>query len=305
VITEPLVYLNDRFVPAAQAQLPIWDAGLVQGATVTEMTRTFGHRLYRLDDHLDRLFHALRVMHLDIGLSAAQLAELAHELVTHNARLVESSAELGLVQFVTAGEYAVYALGRSPRTGPTLCMHTFTLPFHRWRDRLRHGTHLRTPSIRQVPPECWDPAMKCRSRVHYYLAEQEVQRSDPTASALLLDLAGRVTETNTGNFLMVERGVLVSPPTTYTRPGVSRATVIELAGELGIPFVERDIPLGAALAADEAFLASTTYCLMPVTKLNDTTLGDGRPGPVFRRLLAAWSARVGVNIERQILAASP
>jgi branched-subunit amino acid aminotransferase/4-amino-4-deoxychorismate lyase len=303
-MTQPQVYLNGRFVPAAQAQLTLWDAGLVQGATVTEMTRTFGHQLYCLDDHLDRLFHALSVLHLDIGLSAAELAELSRELVAHNARLVDPSAELGLVQFVTAGEYAVYALGRPPRTGPTVCMHTFVLPFHHWADRLRHGAHLRTPSIRQVPPQCWDPAMKCRSRMHYYLAEQEVQRSDRAASALLLDLAGRVTETNTGNFLMAERGVLVSPPATYTRPGVSRATVIELAGELGIPFVERDITLAAALAADEAFLSSTTYCLMPVTKINDTTLGDGRPGPVYRRLLAAWSARVGVDIERQILTAS-
>jgi branched-chain amino acid aminotransferase len=128
-----------------------------------------------------------------------------------------------------------------------------------------------------------------------------VRRAVQEASALLLDLAGHVTETNSGNFLMVERGVLVSPPTDYTLPGISRATVIELAAELGIPFAARDVPLSAALAADEAFLSSSSYCLMPVTKINDTVLGDGRPGPVFRQLLAAWSRRVGVDIERQIV----
>lgn len=303
-MSEPLAYLNGRFLPAAQAQLAYWDAGLVLGATVTEMTRTFRHQPYQLDEHIHRLFRALSVLGVDIGLSASALADLSRELLAHNARLVDDVTELGLVQFVTAGEYAAYAAGRPPRTGPTVCLHTFPLPFHRWADRLRRGTHLVTPSIRQVPPQCWDPAMKCRSRMHYYLAEQEVHRRDPEASALLLDLAGHVTETSTGNFLMVERGVLVSPPTTYTRPGVSRATLLDLAGELDMPFAERDIPLPEALAADEAFLSSTTYCLMPVTRINDTQIGDGQPGPGFRRFLEAWSQRVGVDIEGQILAAS-
>lgn len=143
--------------------------------------------------------------------------------------------------------------------------------------------------------------MKCRSRMHYYLAEKEVQRADPEASALLLDLTGNVTETSTGNFLMVEHGVLVSPTLDNILPGISRATVMELANELGIPIVERDISVSAAQAAEEAFLSSTSYCLMPVVKINDATIGDGRPGPVYRRLLAAWSQRVGVDIERQIV----
>ena len=143
--------------------------------------------------------------------------------------------------------------------------------------------------------------MKCRSRMHYYLAEREVHERDAEAWALLLDLAGNVTETNSGNFLMVERGVLVSPPTEYTRAGVSRALVLELAEVLGIPFLARDIPLAEAMQADEAFLSSTSYCLMPVTKINDVLLGDGRPGPIYRALLTAWSQRVGVDIERQIV----
>src|SRR5262249_26381091 len=134
----------------------------------------------------------------------------------------------------------------------------------------------------------------------YYLAEKEVHRTDPGASALLLDLAGHVTETSTGNFFMIEGGVLVSPTLDNTLPGISRATVIELAGELGIRFTERDISVSAAQSADEAFLSSTSYCLMPVTKINDVMIGDGWPGPMYRRLLTAWSQRVGLNIERQI-----
>ncbi len=146
--------------------------------------------------------------------------------------------------------------------------------------------------------------MKCRSRMHYYLAEKEVHRTDPDASALLLNLAGNVTETNTGNFLMVEGDTLISPTLANTLPGISRATVIELAGELGIPFTERDITVVDAQSAREAFLSSTSYCLMPVTKINDAVIGDGRPGAVYRRLKTAWSRRVGLDIERQIVVSS-
>jgi branched-chain amino acid aminotransferase len=300
-MNDPLVYLNGRFVSAAQAQLAIWDAGVVQGATVTEMTRTFRKQLFRLPDHLERLYRGLNLLQLEIGVSREELANLSLELLEHNARLLDGPAELGLIHFVTAGENAMYAIGRPPRTEPTVCIHTFELPFAQWAKRMKQGVHLRTPSIRQVPPACWDPNMKCRSRMHYYLAEKEVQRVDPEASALLLDLSGRVTETNSGNFLMLEGDVLVSPPTAYTLPGISRATIRELAQGLGIPFCERDIFVPEALATEEAFLSSSSYCLLPVTRINGEIIGEGKPGPVHRRLLVAWSQRVGVDIERQIL----
>src|SRR5262249_6571462 len=109
-----------------------------------------------------------------------------------------------------------------------------------------------------------------------------------------------VTETSGANFLIVEGGTIVSPTTVNTLPGISRAMVIELAGKLGIPFVERDLQVFNVINADEAFTASTPYCLMPVTKINGVAIADGRPGPMVRRLLAAWSEEVGLDIERQI-----
>jgi branched-subunit amino acid aminotransferase/4-amino-4-deoxychorismate lyase len=302
-VTEPLVYLNGRLVPASEAHLAVYDAGVVQGATVAEQTRTFRHRPYRLGDHLDRLFRGLRSTRLDIGLSKEELARLSEEVLAHNARLIDKDDDLGLIQFVTAGEYATYAgmSGRPPRTVPTVCVHTYPLPFGLWAGKMRTGAHLITPSVRNVPPQCWDPQLKCRSRMHYYLAEREVRAVDPEAYALLLDLEGHVTETNAANFLMVERGTIVSPLSAKVLPGISRATVIELAAALGIPFVERDVPVSSAQKADEAFLSSTPYCLLPVTRLNGVAVGDGRPGPVSRRLLEAWGRVVGMDIERQIV----
>lgn len=299
---ETLVFLNGNMVPASQAHLAIFDAGVVLGATVTEMTRTFRQQPYRLDDHLDRLYRSLKYTRMDIGTSKSELASISRELVAHNARLADPEDELGLIHFVTAGEFPVYAgsAGRSARTTPTVCAHTFPMPFELWAPKLKTGAHLVTPSIRHVPPQCFDPKMKYRSRMHYYLADKEAQLVDPDASALLLDLQGNVTETGGSNFLIVERGVIVSPTLVNTLPGISRAMVIELAAKLSIPFVEKDIQVHSVMNADEAFTSTTPYCLLPVTKINGVAIGDGQPGPMFRRLLAAWSAEVGVDIERQI-----
>jgi branched-subunit amino acid aminotransferase/4-amino-4-deoxychorismate lyase len=301
-VAEALVYLNGRLIPASEAHLTIFDAGIVQGATVTEMTRTFRHRLWRPDQHLDRLFRSLRYTRMDVGLSKQELAAISQELVVHNARLVTDADELCLIQFVTAGELAAYAgsAGRPARTTPTVCVHTFPLPFERWAKGMQTGAHLVTPSIRQVPPQCYDPKVKYRSRLHYYLADLEARKVDPEAQALLLDLAGNVTETNAANLLIVERGTVVSPTTVNTLPGISRAMVIELCGKLGIPPVERDLQVYSVMNADEAFLTSTPYCLMPATKINGAPIGDGKPGPVARRLLAAWSEAVGLDIAAQI-----
>jgi branched-subunit amino acid aminotransferase/4-amino-4-deoxychorismate lyase len=238
-LSEPLVYLNGQLVPASQAHLAIFDAGIVLGATVTEMTRTFRHCPWRLHDHLDRLFRSLRYTRMDIGMSKDQLAKISEELLANNARLIDHEDELGLIHFVTAGEYPTYAgmAGRAVRTTPTVCVHTFPLPFELWARKMQGGAHVVTPSIRHVPPQCYDPKMKYRS----------------------------------------------------------------LAGQLGVPFVERDIQVFTVMNADEAFLASTPYCLLPVTKINGVPIGDGKPGPVFRRLLDAWGREVGLDIERQIV----
>lgn len=302
-MTEPLVYLRGEFVPASQASLKIYDLGVVLGATVTEMTRTFRHRPFRLEAHVARLLRSLKYVRMEIGLSPEQLLAVSHELLTANLQGLGLDEELGLIHFVTAGESPVYAGSTgSVGGGPTVCIHTFPLPFGLWAAGMEAGVHVVTPSTRHVPPQCFDPKMKYRSRMHYFLADQEARLVDPQAIALLLDLDGNVTETSGANFLLVERGTIVSPTLRNILPGISRATVIELAAELGLPFVERDIQVHSVMNADEAFLSSTPYCLLPVTKINGVPIGDGRPGAVFRRLMAAWSDRVGLDIAAQFAA---
>ncbi|MFO0916964.1 MAG: aminotransferase class IV [Planctomycetaceae bacterium] len=301
-MTEPLVFLNGKMLPASQAKLNIFDLGIVLGATVTEMTRTFRKQPYRVEDHVDRLFRSLRYTRMEIGLTRDQVLSATRELIAHNTSLIPDDEEIGVVHFVTPGEQPMYAgaAAGTARTTPTVCIHSFPLPFEFWASKLDTGVHVVTPSIRHVPPQCYDPKMKYRSRMHYYLADKEAQVGDPAAIALLLDLDGNVTETSGANFLMVEQGKIISPTLRNTLPGISRATVIDLAAKLGIPFIERDIQVFNVVNADEAFLSSTPYCLLPVTKINGVTIADGKPGPILKKLQSAWSDLVGLDIPKQI-----
>jgi branched-subunit amino acid aminotransferase/4-amino-4-deoxychorismate lyase len=302
-MAEMLAYLNGRLVPASQARLAVSDLGFVMGATISEQTRTFGKRLYRLSDHIDRLFNSLAIAGIEIELPKEKLASVSEELVAHNAQSLSPWDDLGLIHFVTAGENAVYGGGQA-RSEPTVCAHTYPLPFHLWADKLRNGVRLITPSIRQLPPECYSPQLKCRSRMHYYLAEKEVHAQDPDAIALLLDSQGRVTETSTANFLMVEAGSIVTPPIAYTFSGISRSTLRRLGDSLNLASRERNITLSEISRASEALLSSTGFCLLPATRINGAQVGDGRPGPVFQKLLQAWSQEAGLDIEAQITKAA-
>ena len=300
---EPIVYLSGRMVPASQASMKIYDGGIVLGATTTECTRTFKHKLYRIEDHVARLFRSLKYMRLDIGMSQEDMLRISEEVCERNARLIKPEEELGLIHFVTPGEFKVYAgsaAGGPPPT-PTVCVHSFPMPFYLWADFLRAGAHCWTPSIRHVPPQCIDPKMRYRSRMHYFLADGETHAADPKAVTLLLDLDGNITETGGANFLIAKDGAVLSPTTRNILPGVSRQVVIEMCADLGIPFIERDLQVHDAVNADEAFLSTTPYCLAPVTKLNGIPIGKGVPGPMFKRLIDRWSLLAGLDIVAQIM----
>jgi branched-subunit amino acid aminotransferase/4-amino-4-deoxychorismate lyase len=135
--------------------------------------------------------------------------------------------------------------------------------------------------------------------MHWWIAEQQAKDVDPEASALLVDAAGHVTETAAANLAVVKDGTVLTPPRATVLNGISLRVVEELCGELGIPFAERPLSLVDCQSADEAMLTCTSYCVAGVRRIDGVELPW--PGPVWRRLLAAWSAKVGVDIETQIL----
>jgi branched-subunit amino acid aminotransferase/4-amino-4-deoxychorismate lyase len=301
-MTEPVVFLNGEFVPASRAHLNIYDLGIVLGATLTEMTRTFAHQPFRLEEHVARLYRSCKYASIVLPLSQGEMLERTHELIASNAALLDEGEDLGIVHFVTPGEnrlYAGSAMG-SARLTPTVCIHSFSLPLAAWRHLQTDGAHVVTPATRHIPPQCIDPKTKNRSRLHWHLADQQTRAVDPKAISLLLDLDGNITECAGSNFVIVNGSTVYSPTSRNILGGVSLKTVRELTEKLGLDWVEKDLQIYDVINADEAWLTTTPYCIAPATRINGVPIGDGKPGPLFQKVLHAWSESVGVDIAAQI-----
>jgi len=300
-MTEPLAYLNGAFIPFSEAKLAVTDLGIVYGASITEMVRTFSHRLFMLDEHVERLFSALEYVCIDPVPEKSVLKQICETLVAQNAPLLPAAHDMGLTMFITAGHNLPY-LGLAEietcRT-PTVCVHTFPLAFELWDQKYTTGQHLRRAAGLQLNANIFDPRIKSRSRIHLYRADKLVRQQDPQASALLFDQAGFVAETTIGNFYIVKDDVIKSPRPEHILGGISQMMVVRLAKQLGLRYEETDISVNEILDADEALTSSTAYCLMPVTRFDEHPVAGGDPGPVCRQLLSAWSQTVGVDIVQQ------
>jgi len=296
---EPVAYLNGQFLPQSQLTVSPFDVGFVQGVTVAEQLRTFGGRLFELEKHLARLQRSLEIIGVDPGLTMAEIGVNANELVRLNHRQLDPADDLGLTIFITPGPYSSFAMSAG-RIGPTIGMHTQPLAFHLWNKKYEQGESLVPTEYRQVPNDCWPVELKCRSRMHYYLADMRAQKIEPGARALMLDHEGFVTEASTANLLIYKKDAgIVSPPKEKILPGVSMSVLEQLARELGLEVSQRDLRIEDVAAADEVLLCSTSPCVWPVTRLAGRAIGDGKRGPIASQLLKAWSERVGFDIEAQ------
>lgn len=295
----PLAYLNGLFIPAEQLAISVIDAGFVLGAAVTEQLRTFRGQIFRLQSHLARLWRSLEIIGVEPGLSQQEMADLARQLTAHNHRLLQPGDDLGLGIFITPGPYLSYS-GRREEVRPTVCLHTYPLAFWLWAKKYRQGQALWVSSVQQVDSACWPTALKCRSRMHYYLADREAAQNDPDARAVLLDREGFVRETSTANIVVYRASEgLMSPPYEQILPGVSLETLFALADRLGIPKTFRPLRPEDLALADELMITSTPFCVLPVTRLQGRPVGGGAPGPIFQKLLQAWNEEVGVDIVGQ------
>ncbi|MCA9204592.1 MAG: aminotransferase class IV [Planctomycetales bacterium] len=291
-MAQPVAYLNGQWISAAEAAVSVNDLGFLLGATVAERLRTFGGKLFRLEQHLQRLERSLAIVGISLHQSMDDLGEVATELARRNHALLAAGDDLNLSLFVTPGIAGA--------NSPTVGMHTAPLPFGTWADEYDQGVPLVVSSVRHLPPDCLPPELKCRSRMHYHLADQEARRKDPSARALLLDIHGVVTEASTANLLLWRRGEgFIAPRRGAVLPGVSLAFVRELADRLGEPWAEADLAPSDVASADEAVLTSTPFALLPVSHVDGAPIGKGAPGATYRRLLDAWGDAVGVKIDEQ------
>ena len=300
-MSEPRAYLNGTYLPLSEAKLAVSDLGIVYGAAVTEMVRTFQQQPFMLEAHLDRLLAALEYVCIEAPLLRSELKQICLTLIEQNAAELPAEHDQGVTLFVTAGQNLPY-LGMAELAAcrtPTVCVHTFPLAFELWDQKYDSGQYLIRSEVEQLNPRIFDPRVKSRSRMHLYRADKLVRKAVPAASALLFDEHGFVAETTIGNFFLIQDRILLTPRPEYVLQGISQVMVARLAKQLGLDYVETDISEEMILQADEALTSSSGYCLLPVTRYNDHFLSGGKPGPVFQQLISAWSQEVGVDIVGQ------
>jgi branched-chain amino acid aminotransferase len=299
---ERIAYHNGRFVPESEVLVPFRDRGFLYGDAVFDTTRTFGHRLFKVREHLERLGRSLRYVGIEPGLSAADLASVTEEVFARNRHLLGPDDDYWVSQRVSRG---LKEGGDGPfeQDGPTVIVECQPLPLRERASLFRDGIRVMTPSNRRTSPDALSPRAKTHNYLNMIVADREVRARDPGAWAVLLDENGSLCEGQGSNIFLVRDGELLTPRERRVLPGISRQTVIDLARGLGVPFREADLDLYDAHTADEAFLTSTSLCVCPVASVNGRPVGPGGQvyGPVTRRLVDAYRELVGCDFVAQYL----
>lgn len=292
------IYLSGKLVPEADAKISIFDSAVMLGDSITESTRTFAHSPFRLNDHIQRLFRSLKVARIDCGHTPEEMTEFTLSTLEANLPQMATGDDCWIVHNISRG---LLRHGPSPsQSNPaTIMIFTDHLDLRGWARYYTEGCHAVTSMSRAIPAQSLDARIKNRSRLSYTLADAEARLVDPEAQVVILDTDGYVSENKGGNIFAVVDGELRTPTSENCLAGVSRQTVLDLANQLGIPARECRVQPYDLYTADEVFFTSTPYCIMPATKFNGISVGDGQVGSITRRLLTAWSDMVGVDIVAQ------
>lgn len=284
----PLAYQSGQFIPGSQLSISVEDAGFVWGATVTDRLRTFGGRLFRLEEHLQRFRKSCTNARVRLIETGAQLTAISERLVDAN----RGEGELSVVWLATPGPIAGFAASRlTEGARPTLIAYTLPIDPSRSARLLQLGA-----SLISVPAgSAVDPRIKHRSRLPWWIASEKAHERDPDAQPLFLDShCGYALETPTSNLLAVIDGQVISPPTGTVLEGVSLGVVKDLCERLGLRFWRDNLEREDLSDASELLLTNTTDCVVGVSRLDDEPFPF--PGSVLGSMLDAWSELVGVDL---------
>jgi branched-chain amino acid aminotransferase len=295
-----IAYHNGRFVPEREVLIPFRDRGFKYGDAVFDTTRTFGGKIFKLAEHVDRLYRSLRYLRIDPGVPQGRMVEITEEVLRRNLPLLEPDTDYWVTQRISRG---LDASSRDvwPQEGATVIVECLPLPLRERASLYRDGIRVLTPSVRRTPPESLSPRVKTHNYLNLVAADLEVRAQDPKAWAVLLDTNGNLAEGLGSNIFLVKDRTLLTPREQTVLSGISRETIIALAKEAGLGVEERDLDLYDTYNAQEVFLTSTSLCICPVSSVNGAPIGDGIPGPVTRQLTEAYCRYVDFDFVAQYL----
>lgn len=299
-LDEPAVFRNGSWIPQSQAGIALNDLGFVQGVTVTDLVRTIGGKPYLSREHASRFCETLDQLGIPRHTQASveTLTKWIEEIVAKNLPLYPAGTELAVVLLGTPGPLDHY-LPSGSASGPTLILHTFPISRPRYAGWFEKGAALRLARTVQVPPECFSPNLKVRSRLHWWLAEKEVRNQDPGALALLCNQKGEILETALAHVVAVIQGELVAPPAEAVLTGVSLQALAKIAAAEGLAFQRRSLFSRDLRQASEILLTGTMFCLAGVSHFEGETVPW--PGPILERLQKRWWREIGQNLSSWFL----
>jgi branched-chain amino acid aminotransferase len=280
--TSMKVWMGGRIVDGDEARIPVTDHGLLYGDGIFEGLRVYGRRIFRLGDHLHRFGAAAKAIGLELpgGLPAMERA------VVEVARAYgRDEAYLRLVATRGSGE-----LGVDPTKckDPTVFCIADGIRLYDAR-KLEAGIDLVTVSVRRPAADALDPRVKSLNYLNSVLAKREAVLRGAD-EGLILNARGHIAEASVANVFAVSRGVLSTPPATDgALEGITRASVLDMAAELGIPTRESTLGRFDLFAADECFLTGTGARIVPVAALDGAPIGAGGCGPLTARLMEAFT----------------
>ena len=280
-----IVYLDGKYVDSTEAKVSVFDHGLLYGDGIFEGIRIYGGNVYRLDEHLERLEYSAKALMLTLPLSRAAMAEVVCETCRRNKltdgyiRLVvtRGAGDLGLAPWLCE-KPTVFCIASKISLYP--------------QEHYDNGLSIVTVATRRISPDMLPTTIKSLNYLNNILAKIEARQAG-ALEAIMLNAQGYVAECTADNIFAVCKGEIITPAASAgALKGITRATVFDIAKELGIPMREADLTRYDVWCADECFLTGTGAEVIPVVKLDGRVIGTGKPGPITGRVLTSFRKRV-------------
>src|SRR5512136_3075812 len=274
------IYLDGRFVQKEEAKVSVFDHGLLYGDGVFEGIRAYDGKVFRLDAHVDRLYDPAKTINLPPPFSKEEM----------KARILETMRKNGLRDgyirpVITRG---VGDLGLDPRKCPKPTVFIIAVEWGAmYGDLYEKGLKAVSVSVRRNPAEALPPNAKTLNYLNNILAKMESYLKGGD-EAIIFDTNGYLSEGSGDNIFVVKNGVLQTPPNLNNLRGITQQVVLECAKELGIEVRWQNMGYFDLYTADEVFVTGTAAEVAPIVKIDGRTIGTGKPGPVTKRLMAAF-----------------
>ena len=275
------IYIDGEFYDKENAKISVFDHGLLYGDGVFEGIRFYNGRVFRLEEHIDRLFDSARAIALNIGLDKPAVIEATLETIRQN------NLQDGYIRLVVTR--GVGDLGLNPMLCPKASMIIIASKITLYSaEKYENGLDVVTCSTRRIPHGALSPMVKSLNYLNNVMAKIEAQNAG-AGEGLMLNEQGFVSECTGDNIFIIKNGVISTPPIAAgALAGVTRAVVFDLAAELGIPIREPMMTRYDIFTADECFLTGTAAEVIPAVKLDTRPIGDGKPGPITQRLIGRF-----------------